>query len=288
MTRYSTIRTSRGLRTQRAHRCRLNLDDVANVGAEAPEGTNEQGNQVNFSNPGNVTLGGYSYRTPIQRFSIETFTDITMCAGAINLFRIAATLRIAQIVGKRLVLGSGSGQPTGLVTALLATGNGVGTIAAGANANDGLGENGQASVGSSDLANLYSSVDPAYRIGPQVAWLMNDNTFAYLQALVTKQGLPLVSFYDGAQRILGKPVKICPSMDNLGSAGHPIAFGDLSYFAVRCVRDANTYVRVVKEAPGLIENGEVGLQMCVRFDSNLLFPTTDSGRTPIKLLQNHS
>jgi HK97 family phage major capsid protein len=261
-------------------------DDSSIFAAEAAEGSDQSANGVDLQNSGEVTLGAWSYRTPMFRISRESFQDVEAANGIVEMFKMFAAQRIARIVGKRLLLGSGVSQPQGLIPALIAKGASP-VIAVGSSGNTGGAETGVTSIGSADMGNLYAAVDPAYRVSPKCAWLMNDNTFAYLQTVVTKQGLPLVSFRDGAGYILNKPVRICPSMANLGSAGNVVLFGDLSYFVVRCAKDPMTYVKVFQQAPGLVEKGEIGLRMFVRYDSNLLY-TGGATKPPIAILQNHS
>jgi HK97 family phage major capsid protein len=261
-------------------------DDSGVFGAEAPEGSDQSANGVDLQNSGEITLGAWSYRTPMWRVSREALQDAEIGYGLIQMFKTFAAQRIARIVGKRLLLGTGINQPTGLIPALAARGV-VPVIATGSSLNTGGSETGRTSIGTFDIGQLYSAVDPAYRVSPKCAFLMNDNTFAYLQSLTSKQGVQVVEFREGAAKILNKPVYICPSMDSLGPAGNPVLFGDLSYYAVRCAKDPLTYVQVFQQAPGLVEKGEIGLRMFVRYDGNLLY-NGGATKPPIAILQCHS
>jgi HK97 family phage major capsid protein len=87
--------------------------------------------------------------------------------------------------------------------------------------------------------------------------------------------------------IFGKPVRISPSMQGIGAGNYPVIFGDGSYWLSRNAVDDGTYVRVVKEAPGLVENGMFGLQIFCRWGGTLLFDDASSP-APFGLLQNHS
>jgi HK97 family phage major capsid protein len=114
---------------------------------------------------------------------------------------------------------------------------------------------------------------------------MTDSTLQFLWKLLDKYGRPLINLETGRPFLYGKPVYIAPSMPSIGSKGNVVIFGDLSYFMVRCAVD-QSYVQIFKEAPGLVENGEVGFRMFTRYDGKLLF----SGLTspPINYLQCHS
>ena len=98
-------------------------------------------------------------------------------------------------------------------------------------------ETGATSVGSADIANLYYAFDEAYRDSPKCAWLMFKGTLGKLAAIITAQGLPIVQWQGPEAWILGKPVRISPSMPSIGAQNVPIVFGDLSYFCVRCSVD---------------------------------------------------
>lgn len=233
-------------------------------------------------------IGGYAFRSPVFHASIEAFQDVQIGGSLLDRFTAFSADRIARGVGPYLVTGSGPAaspkQPFGLLTALEALG-GANVISTGSSANPGSSSNTAAnSIGSADIANLYYALDEAYRDSPKCAWLMSSGTLGNLAAIVSKQGLPVVQWQGPEAWILGKPVRISPSMPSIASAACPIVFGDLSYFLVRA-----TPVKVIvyKEYPGLVENGKVGFEAIVRYDSALMFSDTGSP-SPCVYLANHS
>src|SRR5262249_52475607 len=116
----------------------------------------------------------------------------------------------------------------------------------------------------------------------------NDTTRLYLLQIVTKQGLPLVHVNsDGVETIYGKPIRISPSMQDIGPGNIPILFGAGEYWLSRNVVDDNSYVMLVKEAAGLAEKGLVALRMFCRWDGVLLWNDLGSP-APFSLLQNHT
>jgi HK97 family phage major capsid protein len=118
---------------------------------------------------------------------------------------------------------------------------------------------------------------------------MNHKTLATVSGIVNKFGdqLNLVKYVDGKPFIYGVPVKICPSMDNIGVSNVPVVLGDLSYWATRLIVDDIAGIKVFTEAPGLVENGNVGLRTFVRAHGALLFTDTGSP-SPFVYIRNHS
>jgi len=256
-------------------------ETVAVLTSEAGSAT-----EADITSTSGIMLGAYTFRSPMFHASIESFQDVEIAGGVVELFKKFVGERIARGVGPYLVTGSGSSQPTGLVTALEALG-GASVTATGSSANTGGSETGATSVGSADIANLFYALDEAYRDSDKTCWLMTSGTLGKLATIVTKMGLPLVNWQGPEAFILGKPVRISPSMQAIGSGNVPIVFGDLTYFVVRCAIDEQTRVQLYKEAPGVIENGKFGLRAYVRYDSSLMFNDTGSP-SPLVYLQNHS
>ncbi len=252
----------------------------------------ENGSQssVDIDSTGHVVLGAYSYSTPRFVASLESFEDLEGTLSVLNLYKRFSADRIARGVGADLINGDGTDEPVGLIVALVGAGV-VPVTANGANANTGnAGDTSANSVGSADLAAMFQNLDDAYANSSKVAWLMNKKTLAYFESLVSKQGTPLhlVKYDDGYPCIYGIRVRICPSMDNIGASKRPVILGDLSFWATRLTVDGETSgVRIYREAPGLIENGNIGLRTFVRADGALLWTDTGSP-APFVMLQNHS
>jgi HK97 family phage major capsid protein len=264
------------------------FDDIEVVAQQVGEAS-LSGTDTLLANPNNVKLGAYSFCSPVHAFSMEVFDDVDEAARAYDLFAGFAGNRVARGAGAKLVNGAGGATtPNGIVTALASLGvNGV--TAAGSSANTGNNmQTGANSIGSADLANLYFSVNSAYRSSPKCFWLMNDATLKFLCTIVTISGLPLVNLWHDVPQILGKPIRISPSLGNIGSSAVPILFGDFSYVNSRIVTDDLTRIQLLKEAPGLVENGLVGLRYFVRVDGALAFNSPNVANCPIQPLICHS
>jgi len=234
---------------------------------------------------GQAQLQPHSYKSPMFKVSLESAQDLESFMPTLDIFEAFAAARIARGVGSDLLNGSGAGgHILGLLLQLSAAGIQP-VIATGSAELTGGTETGANSIGFSDLATVFSSVDPMYRASPSCAWLMNDNTLLHLHKVITKMGLPFAPVTGGLQYLFGKPVRISPSMPSIGSSNQPVLFGDFRYFGVAEVRQ-DSYVTGFWQAPGYVEAGIVGLKIFSRFDGALL--ATDPAALPFAVLQNHS
>jgi HK97 family phage major capsid protein len=210
----------------------------------------------------------------------------------VSIFEKFAAEGLARGIGKHLIVGTGTNQPKGLITSLQNIGATMIT-ASGSSANDGTAATGANSLGFNDYANAFESLDPAYLASQKVRWLMNLATFVAAVKLVDKQGRPLhlVQYENGSPTIFGIKIGICPSMANIGASNVPVVLGDCSYWCTRLIAAADgnspAGVKVFKEGPALIDNGEIGLRSFLRADGALLYTDTSSP-SPFVLLANHS
>jgi HK97 family phage major capsid protein len=257
-------------------------DDVANASVQV--GETVQSTEVDVANFGSVQLNAYSFRSKIVAVSLELLQDSNFPWGAV-LERVFA-MRHARGVGQALVTGSGVAAPTGLLTAVIASGA-VPVVASGSSSNTGGSETGATSLGTQDLNSLYAKLDPAYR--PGAAWFMNDASVTYLQGLLDKMGRPIVRFRDGLDAgvpyVLGKPIATCPSMPTMGSGKNSVLFGNPFYFVTRRV-PSSMYVRRFWQSAALVLNGLVGFESWLRVDSNLVAP--NQNYLPFQFIQQHS
>jgi HK97 family phage major capsid protein len=226
-----------------------------------------------------VILQAYKTTSGVIKASLELLQD-----SAIDIESWLAD-RFGERFGRGyegfLTNGSGSGQPTGLLTALAA--NGVTpVIATGSSESTGGTQTGANSIGYSDLVNLEHSVDPSYRRNAK--FMLNDNVLASIKKIIDKFGRPLwtagLSSGD-PDTILGYQYVINQSMPVLAPSAQTVVFGDLKKFTVRRVLDMSM-IRLVELYANL---GQVGFQAFERLDSNL---TVSSTTHPISYLQQHS
>jgi HK97 family phage major capsid protein len=80
----------------------------------------------------------------------------------------------------------------------------------------------------------------------------------------------------GQPFILEIPVKISPSMPNIGASTTPVVLLDGTYWATRLVVDDEIGLQVYREAPALVEQGNVGLGCFCRAGGVLLYNDVSS------------
>ncbi len=262
------------------------FDDTNNNSVQVGE-TVQSGGEVDIASFASTQLNSYAFRSKIVGVSLELLTDSQFPIGSILELVFAA--RHARGVGNALVTGSGTNAPTGLLTGVVASGVSP-TIASGSATNTGGAETGATSIGTQDINKLYHSLEPAYR--PGAAFYCTDDTVRYLEGLLTKEGLPIVSFRKGLTGynsdipyIMGKPVAVCPSMPEIASGSNPIIFGNPLYFVQRRV-PSSMYLRRFWQNPTLVQYGLVGFESWMRVDSGVIAP--NAAHAPFQYIQCHS
>jgi len=252
------------------------LDDISHSSTLVSEAI--QSSEVDYI-AGGLELKSYSYRSGISYVSMELLQDSGVPWG--TLLELTFGRRHARGVGAALINGSGSAQPTGLITAALSAGASI-TVATGSATNDGSSNTGANSIGSEDLWAAYKGLNPAYRAG--AVFVMNDNTFTSISSLVDKMGRPLMHLNHGNEgMILGKRVGICPSMPDISATNNSVILYNPAFFYTRRVLKG-LYVRAFSETK--VEYGLVGYESFYRTDSGLASP--DANFVPASVIQNHS
>ncbi|HKW34441.1 MAG TPA: phage major capsid protein [Candidatus Acidoferrum sp.] len=262
------------------------MDDTENDAS--PTATDPQStSSVDIAHPNHAKIGAYSFNSRRWPVSLEAFEDVDSSTNAMELFKRFTSKALARGIGRELLTGSGTNTILGLLPALAALGAPT-VVAAGSAVNDGSSATGANSLGTPDFAAAYAKLDAAYLASPTCAWLMNIKTFGALLGIVDKVGQPVISFVGGAPTILGKPVKISPSMPDIAAAANSVLLGDLSYWCTRLVVSGadDIGIQVFREAPGLIEQGLVAFRSFVRADGALLW--SGDGPSPFVILQQHS
>jgi HK97 family phage major capsid protein len=193
-------------------------------------------------------------------------------------------IRLGRLFNNMCTVGSGTNQPTGIVTAVTTSGN-ILTLTAG----------NTASIAYNNLVDLQHSVDPAYRENPSSKWMFADATLKLLKKLLDDNGRPLwqpgltASFEHGASvmqaaakpKILENEYVINQDMAIPAASAYTMLYGDMSTFKVREVAGGTT-VLVLRER--YADYLQIGMTAFQRFDSNLV----DAGTHPIAVLQQSS
>lgn len=222
-------------------------DDTANVGAILSENTAMTEQDVVL---GQADVGAYMYTSKLVKVSYQLLQD--------NAFDLESWLarklgeRIGRAQNAHFTTGTGTAQPEGVQTnAVIGKTGGTGQTT---------------SVTYDDLIDLIHSVDPAYRNGGRVRFMLADLTLAAVRKLKDTQGRPLwepsvqVGTPDG---ILGHAYTINQDMPVMAANAKSILFGD--FFAGYLIRDVRD-VQVVRLGERYAENLQVGFFGFARTD----------------------
>lgn len=164
------------------------------------------------------SLGAYKYALSIQvanELVKDTGVDLE------GYLAMQAGRAVGNALGTHLITGTGSSQPTGIMTSTT------------------LGVTGSASLSGAftadNLIDLYYSVIAPYRNSRSAAWLAKDSTLATARKLkdTTNQYLWAPGLAGAGDTILGKPVVTDPNVDAVALSAKSLAFGDLSAYHVR-------------------------------------------------------
>jgi HK97 family phage major capsid protein len=176
---------------------------------------------IGVSDPtfGQATLGAYKYGVMVQ-LSRELVDDSTVdLEGYLSMETGRA---LGNAFGAHLVTGTGTGQPTGILTSTslgVTTGTGVAGVPTADN-----------------LIDLYYSVIAPYRNSPSASYLMKDTTLGAIRKIkdTTGQYLFQPSLTVGTpDSLLGKPIFTDPFMPATAVNAKSVVFGDFSRYFVR-------------------------------------------------------
>lgn len=233
------------------------LFPTANATAEEGEivGQNQSaGNQDTTFGQANLDVYKYSSKAIAIPFELLQDAMFNVEAYIQNLLR----LRIGRIQDRHHTLGTGTGQPLGIVT-----GSAVGKI----------GTTGQTTtVTYDDLVDLEHSVDPIYR--PTSRFMMNDSSLRVLRKIKDANQRPIFSpgYEQGnpggaPDRLMGREIAINQYMATMAANAKSILFGDFSKYLIRDVMDV-TLFRMTDSAFTL--KGQVGFVAFCRSGANLI------------------
>ena len=208
---------------------------------------------------GSATLKAYTYRTPIIPVSLELLQDSAFDLDALLSGLLADSF--GRGINAHLTTGTGTGQPTGIVTS---------AVDCGATPD-------AASIALDDIIDLVKSVDSAYARNGK--FMFNKNTLWELAKIKDLEGRYIwqQSVKDGLDPTLfGKPYIINDDVDDIGASKASVLFGDFSKYKIRLVKG----FKVIRLNELLAEYLSIGLFGFARADGVLL----DAGTHPVKKL----
>ena len=177
-------------------------------------------------------------------------------------------MRLGRAKNRKFTVGTGVGQPKGIVTCASR-----GKLAAANNA-----------ILADEIIELQHSVDPAYRDQPGSGFMAHDTILMQIRLLKHGDGYYIWQsglVQDMPDRLLNKPVTVNQHMDSALAANNKVLlFGALRKYKVRRVRQ----VVILRLKERRAEKRQEVFMAFQRADGNLL----DAGTAPIKYLQMNS
>jgi len=240
------------------------VDDTANNGRWIAEN-----GPVSQTNPTFADLTLYAYLSSSDQVLVSVQLMQDSAIGVESLLAELLGKRMGRLTEAAYTVGTGTTQPTGIVTSILADTSPNTITATGSNLNDGVStNNGTNSIGTDDLAALVAAVDPSYR--PNAIIMAHYSTLDYLKKVKDKYGRPLfVPGLDAAQQdtIFGYRYDWNAAMDatvgGVPAAGkNSVLFGDFSKYVVRDVLG----MTLVRFNELFMSNHQVGFQAFMRTD----------------------
>ena len=202
-------------------------DTTSEVGELVAENAATSALDTSFSTIG---LPVYKYSSKYVTVPYELLQDSNIDIEAyVNALIVR---RIGRITNTHYTVGTGSGQPQGVVTGApigYTAGNGGSEVTA---------------VKYDSLIELQHSIDPAYRQAGQMRWMFADSTLKVVRKIKDSQSRPIfVPGYEmgspegSPDRLLGAPIQINQDIAPMGAGALSIVYGDFTYYTIRDAMD---------------------------------------------------
>ena len=191
-------------------------NDTSVAAAILGEGTAESVSDMTFTN---VKFEPYTYSSKIVKVSRQLVSDNAFDLGSFVAGQLAN--RLNRGINGHLTTGTGSSQPSGIVT-----GSSLGKSAASATA-----------VTIAEILDLMYSVDASYRNAPGAAFMMNSATLAAVRKLGFGSSNDFPVFVPamevgGVDLLFGKPVYVNEDMAGIATGNKSIIFGDMKQYYI--------------------------------------------------------
>jgi HK97 family phage major capsid protein len=242
------------------------MDDTGNVG----ELVTENAATADTADPvfGQVQLKTYPYSSKVVRVPNALLADAY--PGFVTDLIHGLAARVARAFNPHGTTGSGSSQPRGLITALLADTTPVAAASS-------------VAISRGDLVKLEHAIDPAYRNMPGMGFMLHYDVLQALDNLLDAAGRPLFLRGDGTPArppsLMGWPYFINQDMDNtIASGKETVVFGLLKKYVVR--RGGSPILLRLEER--YAEYLQVGFVLLERLDGQLVM----GGNKAIQVLQH--
>lgn len=218
------------------------VDDTANEGAILGENTQDTEQDVSF---GQASIGAYTYTSKIVRVSLQLLNDNAFDLEGWLSRTLAA--RIARIQNRHFTVGTGTGQPDGVVTSAP-----VGVTAAGATA-----------ITYDELVDLTESIDAAYLETGNAGFMFSQATRKVFRKLKDGQQRPLwePSVQAGTpDQLMGYSYRLNNYMAAPAISAKTVLFGDIREgYLIRDVSDF-ALLRLSERYADFLQVGFLGFQ----------------------------
>lgn len=211
---------------------------------------------------GSVIFESFMYSSKLIPVSMQLLQDSEFDFP--TLLRDLFVERVGRITNEHFTVGTGTGQPRGVVTA-------APTINAAANN----------AITADEIIDLQHAVDPAYRKAKSNWFMFNDNTLKSIRKLKDLDGQFLWQPGLRAEQpdlLLGKPYIINQDVPDIGALNVSMLSGDFSKYIIRDVQNFE-FFRLDEVLRTKAQVGFIGFQ---RTDGDLI----DAGTGPIKGLKH--
>ena len=236
------------------------VNDTANEGALIAEGANNTEQDIAT---GNVILQAYKYTSKTIKVSLELLQDSAFDVESL-IFDCFAE-RIARIVSRHCITGTGTSQPQGLATAAT---SGIQLTA------------GSSAITYGNVMALYGSVDPAYDEMAEFAF--NKNTMVKLLNVLDGDNRPLFRFdmlADGPAAVFGPgghKYTLIQELQDQGNGNKFMLYGDFSKYKIRQAMATEIF----RKNEVHIDNAQIGFVGFARFDGKFI----DAGGGAVKAM----
>lgn len=217
-------------------------DDTANEGAILGENTQATEQDITF---GENNIGAYMYTSKIVRVSLQLLQDSAFVAEDWLSRKLGA--RIGRVQNRHFTVGTGTGQPDGIITSAP-----VGVTTAGV-----------AAVTYDELVDLTESLDPSYLNAGNCRFMMSQSARKLLRKLKDGQQRPLwePSLQAGTpDTLMGYGLTLNNYMSSPAAAAKTIGFGDVrEAYLIRDVSDF-ALLRLNERYADYLQVGFLGFQ----------------------------
>jgi HK97 family phage major capsid protein len=226
-----------------------------------------EGGSITESDPtlGTAPLGAYKYGFSVQ-VSHEIVEDASF--DLLGFLAEQAGVAVGNAFGAHAITGTGTGQPSGIVTGATTGVTGpTGTATS-------FGVQTTAGQGADLLLDLYGSLAEPYARSAAAAWLMRNATFTAIRKLRDSTGNYIVTSdvptgSGAAGMLLGRPVYLDPNVAAMAAGAKSVIFGDISKYWVRQVNG----IRFERSDDFAFQNDLITFRCLARLDGTLVDTT---------------